>query len=87
FFFLILGIASAVRFLAVLLRWGGASLWAYLDALLQPPAYALGRLLRPGSFVPYTTTLLILAAVNFAAWALGGLLVGLGSHLLLLLPI
>ena len=87
FFFIILAIASGVRFLAVLFRWGGAELWAYLDALLQPPAYALGRLLRPRSFVPYTTTLIALAAVNLAAWALGGLLVGFGSRLLLMLPI
>jgi len=87
FFFLVFGIASLVRFLAVRFRWGGAALWGYLDALLQPPANALGRLLRPRSFVPYTTTLLALAVVNLAVWGLGGLLVNFGVRLLLLLPI
>jgi YggT family protein len=86
FIFLILGVASLVRFLAVKLRWGGAELWSYLDAVLQPPAYSLGRILRPRSFVPYPTTLIVLAIVNLAVWGAGELLVDQGAMLLQMLP-
>ena len=85
--FLALGVVSLVRFLAVQFRWGGAELWAYLDALLQPPAYTIGRLLRPRSFVPYPTTLLVLALLNLAVWGLGALLVDQGALLLQRLPV
>jgi YggT family protein len=70
-FLLLVGVLSLVRFLAVQFRWGGAGIWAYLDAVLQPPAMSLGRMLRPKSFLPYTTTLLLLTIVNLAGWALG----------------
>jgi YggT family protein len=82
----LLGIASAVRLLAVRLRWGGAGLWAYVDSVLQPPAYAVGRMLRPRSFMSYPTSLLILAIVNLAVWILGEQLVGYGCNLLEHLP-
>lgn len=87
FFFLLLGVLAVVRFLAIQFRWGGQAIWAYLDALLQPPAYAVGRIIRPGTFLAYTTTLLILGIANLAAWALGGVLVALLTQLLLSLPI
>jgi YggT family protein len=87
FLFLFLGVLSVVRFLAIQFRWGGAGLWSYLDALLQPPAYGLGRLVRPKTFLSYTTTLILLGIANLAAWALGGLLVDLLTHLLLSLPV
>jgi YggT family protein len=86
FFFLLLGVLSIVRFLAIQFRWGGAGLWSYLDALLQPPAYGLGRLIRPKTFLSYTTTLLLLGGINLVAWALGGLLIEFLTHLLLSLP-
>jgi len=87
FFFLVLGVLAVIRFLAVQFRWGGQAVWAYLDALLQPPAYFLGHLVRPHKFLAYTTTLLLLGILNLAAWALGGLLVALLTQLLVALPI
>lgn len=87
FFFLILAVLSIIRFLAVQFRWGGQAVWGYLDALLQPPAYFVGHLLRPKKFLSYTTTLMVLAILNLAAWALGGLLVSVLSQLLSTLPI
>jgi YggT family protein len=87
FFFAILGIASLVRLLAVRFRWGGAALWSYADALLQPPAYGLGRLLRPKAFMSYTTSLAILAVANIAAWILGRFLIDLLANLLVKLPV
>ncbi len=87
-FFLLLGVLALVRFLAVQFRWGGAAIWAYLDAVLQPPAMALGRMVRPKSFLPYTTTLLLLTIVNLAGWALGEfLLIPLVSRAFLSLPV
>jgi len=87
FFFLLLGILSVVRYLAIQLRWGGQGLWSYFDAILQPPAYAVGRVIRPGTFLAYTTTLLVLGIANLLAWGLGSLLVGLATQLLLQLPV
>lgn len=87
FFLLILGVLALVRFLGIRFRWGGPMLWAYLDALLQPAAYALGKKVRPGTFLAYTTTLLILAAVSLGAWLIGELVSGLLIRLLLSLPV
>jgi len=87
FFFLLLGIMALVRFVAIQFRWGGQAIWAYLDAILQPPANGLGRMIRPRTFLSYTTTLLLLAAVNLAAWALGGFLIELLTRFLLSLPV
>lgn len=87
FFFLLLGVLATVRFLAVRFRWGGQTIWAYLDALLQPPAYALGRILRPGAFMAYTTTLIVLGAVSLAVWLLGNIAFGLLALLLHNLPV
>jgi len=87
FFFLLLGVLAVVRFLAIQFRWGGQAVWAYLDAVLQPPASFLGRVVRPGTFLAYTTTLLVLGVANLVAWAGGGLLVALLTQLLLALPI
>ena len=87
-FFVLIGILAIVRFLAIQFRWGGAGIWAYLDAVLQPPAMGLGRVVRPKSFLPYTTTLLLLTAVNLAVWALGEfLLIPLVSRAFLSLPV
>jgi len=87
FFFLVLGVLAVIRFLAVQFRWGGQAVWGYLDALLQPPAYFLGHLVRPHKFLSYTTTLLLLGILNLAAWGLGGLLVTFLTQLLVSLPI
>ena len=87
FFLLLLGVLAVVRYLAIQFRWGGAAIWSYLDALLQPPAYAMGRILRPGTFLAYTTTLLVLGVTNLVAWFVGGILVGLITRLLLQLPV
>jgi len=87
FFFLLLGVLAVVRFLAIQFRWGGQAVWGYLDALLQPPAYGLGRIIRPKTFLAYTTTLLVLGIANLAAWAVGGLLVTVLTQLLLSLPL
>lgn len=86
FFFLLLGVLAMIRYLGVQFRWGGQGIWTYLDAILQPPTAFVGRLLKRGSFVPHTTTLLILGLVNLAIWGLGGLLVSLSVPLLLALP-
>jgi len=87
FLFLLLGVLAVVRFLAIQFRWGGQALWSYLDSLLQPPAYALGRVFRPGTFLAYTTTLLVLGVTNLAAWVAGNILVGILTKVLLSLPI
>lgn len=87
FFFLILGVLSVVRWLAIHFRWGGQSVWAYLDNLLQPPAAFVGRLIRPKTFVAYTTSLLVLGIANWAFWGLGSLLVWLVTPVLLSLPV
>ena len=87
FFFMLLAILAAVRFAAIQFRLGGQTLWAYFDALLQPPAYALGRFLQPKKFLSYTTTLLILGGINLVAWLGGGLLIELLTQLLLTLPV
>jgi len=87
FFFLLLGVLAVVRFFAIQFRWGGQALWAYLDAFLQPPAYAVGKFLKPGTFLAYTTTLIVLGVANLAVWAVGGLLVELLTRLLLSLPV
>lgn len=87
FFFLLLAILSLVRFLAIQFRWGGQAIWAYLDAILQPAAYALGRVLRPGTFVAYTTSLLVLSIATFVVWVAGNLLFGLLSFFLRNLPL
>jgi len=71
FFLLLLGILAVVRFLGIQFRWGGPLLWSYLDALLQPAAYAVGRRLRPKTFLSYTTTLILLAVVTLGTWILG----------------
>jgi YggT family protein len=83
----ILGIASLIRLLAVRFRWGGAGLWGYVDAVLQPPAYGLGRLIRPRAFVSYPTSLAVLAIANLAAWAAGSFLFDFLAGLLVKLPI
>ena len=75
-----------VRFLAIQFRWGGQAIWAYLDAVLQPPAYAVGRILRPGQFLSYTTTLIVLAVLSLVVWFAGGLLFALLGALLHNLP-
>lgn len=87
FFFGLLGILAVVRYLAIQFRWGGHGIWAYFDALLQPAAYSVGRALRPGTFMAYTTTLLILGVANLVLWFVGSLLVALVSQLLLQLPV
>jgi len=87
FLFLLLGVLAIVRFLAIQFRWGGQAVWAYLDAVLQPPAFALGRVIRPGTFLAYTTTLLVLGVVNLVAWGVGGILVALLAQVLLSLPL
>jgi len=86
FFFLLLGVLALVRFFAIRFRWGGQGLWQYLDAILQPAAYAVGKVVRPGVFLSYTTTLLLLGVLNLVVWAAGGLLFGLLAALLHSLP-
>jgi len=86
FFFFFLGALSLIRYLAIRFRWGGQGLWAYLDAVLQPPAAAVGRRIRPGTFVSYTTSLLVLALVNLAIAILGSVGVTLLSGVLQALP-
>lgn len=87
FFLLLLGILAIVRFLGIRFRWGGPTIWAYLDALLQPAAAAVGRWLRPGTFLAYTSTLVILAVVSLVAWLVGEIVFGLVTRLLLSLPL
>ncbi len=87
FFFLLLGILALVRFLALQFRWGGQAIWAYLDAILQPAANGLGRLLRPRSIPSYTTTLLALAALNLIVWGVGRFLIELLTRFLVALPV
>lgn len=87
FFFLLLGVLAVVRYLAIQFRWGGQAIWAYLDALLQPPAYAVGRVVRPGTFLAYTTTLLILGITNLVVWFVGNIAFGLLAMVLHNLPL
>lgn len=87
FFLLLLGILAIVRFLGIRFRWGGPTIWAYLDAILQPAASAVGRWLRPGTFLAYTSTLVILAVVSLVAWLVGEIVFGLVTRLLLSLPL
>lgn len=87
FFLLLLGVLAVVRYLGIQFRWGGPMLWNALDGLLQPAAYALGRVLRPNTFLAYTTTLLVLGITSLAAWLLGQVIVGLVTQLLATLPV
>jgi YggT family protein len=87
FFLLLLGILAVVRYLGVRFRWGGPRLWSYVDALLQPAAYAVGKRLRPQTFLSYTTTLLLLAVVTLGGWGLGELGVMFLTRALLALPV
>lgn len=86
FFFLLIAILATIRFLAIQFRWGGQTVWAYFDALLQPAAYAVGRWLRPGTFMAYTTSLLILGIGSFVIWFGGGILIRILAFFLHGLP-
>jgi len=86
FLLLLTGLAF-LRWLAIRFRWGGQGFWALLDSMLQPPAYALGRRLRPGSFLAYTSTLAMLAVAGLVVWAAGHFLFGWAADALLRLPV
>lgn len=86
FFLLLLGVLALVRYLGIQFQWGGPLLWSALDSILQPVAYALGRILRPGTFLAYTTTLILLGVLSLTVWLLGNLAFGLLAGLLHTLP-
>lgn len=71
FFLFLIGILAVVRLLAIRFRWGSPLLWNYLDNVLQPLAATLGRVLRPKTFMAYTSTLLILG-ISSLVLALAG---------------
>ncbi|MEI8096100.1 MAG: YggT family protein [Spirochaetales bacterium] len=82
----LVGAMALVRFLAVQFRWGGAAVWHFLDALLQPMTFSLGRLLRRDAFFPYTFSLLIVVVLAVVVTVAGGIGIGLLVLLLEHLP-
>lgn len=87
FLLLLVGLLALARYLGIRFRWGGPMLWTMIDSILQPPAYALGRKLKPGTFLSYTTTLVLLAVVTLGSWLVGSLLFGVAAGLLHALPL
>jgi YggT family protein len=80
-------VLAVIRALAIRFRWGSQPVWQFMDAILQPMAYSLNRVLKRDAFFPYHFTLIILAVVAIVANVAGGLLVSLAAGLLAALPV
>ncbi len=83
-FFAVLAI---IRALAMRFRWGSQPVWQFIDAILQPLAYSLNRVLKRDAFFPYHFTLTIMAVLALVANVAGGFVVAIAGALLAALPV